>query len=114
MDRQDIREALQLDDELWEFFKAELGLTKCSPCFLVSSEVDARAGRTFDDADVDFPIEEECQFAFDTAKALKARSEQYLPTDEQLDMIYWDLVNGTTKWREHRTKVKTDNLKPIK
>ena len=25
----------------------------------------------------------------------------YLPLDQQLDMQYWDSVNGTTTWKDH-------------
>ena len=32
----------------------------------------------------------------------------YLPIREQLDMLYWDTVNGTTNWLEHVAKVKKD------
>lgn len=36
------------------------------------------------------------------------RQAAYLPTDDQLDLIYWDQVNGTTTFKEHREKVKAD------
>ena len=41
-----------------------------------------------------------------------ARQEAYLPIAEQLDMIYWDGVNGTTLWEDHIAQVKEDNPKP--
>ena len=41
-----------------------------------------------------------------------ARQEAYKPIAEQLDMIYWDGVNGTTLWDEHIAEVKEDNPKP--
>ena len=31
---------------------------------------------------------------------------------DQLDMQYWDQVNGTTTWKAHVAKVKSDNPKP--
>lgn len=34
------------------------------------------------------------------------RSEAYLPLIEQMDMQYWDSVNGTTNWADHRADVK--------
>ena len=40
------------------------------------------------------------------------RATQYPSIQEQLDMQYWDAVNGTNKWQEAVTKVKTDNPKP--
>ena len=40
------------------------------------------------------------------------RDRQYPSIQEQLDMQYWDSVNGTTKWKDAIAKVKTDNPKP--
>ena len=36
----------------------------------------------------------------------------YATIQEQLDMQYNDMVNGTTTWFDHITKVKKDNPKP--
>ncbi len=36
----------------------------------------------------------------------------YPSIKEQLDLQYWDQVNGTTKWKEAVAKVKSDNPKP--
>ena len=36
----------------------------------------------------------------------------YLPLDQQLDMQYWDSVNGTTTWKDHVTAVKAKYPKP--
>ena len=40
------------------------------------------------------------------------RAKVYPSIQEQLDMQYWDAVNGTNKWQEAVAKVKTDNPKP--
>ena len=40
------------------------------------------------------------------------RSEAYASIGDQLDMQYWDAVNGTTTWKDHVSKVKSDNPKP--
>jgi hypothetical protein len=40
------------------------------------------------------------------------RRHNYPSIQEQLDMQYWDAVNGTKKWQEAVAKVKTDNPKP--
>jgi hypothetical protein len=40
------------------------------------------------------------------------RQAAYPPLGDQLDMQYHDLVNGTTTWKDHVAKVKTDNAKP--
>jgi DUF2075 family protein len=40
------------------------------------------------------------------------RKTNYPPIDEQLDMLYWDLMNGTDKWRDKITEIKTKYPKP--
>ena len=40
------------------------------------------------------------------------RDRVYPSIQEQLDMQYWDKVNGTTNWKDAIAKVKTDNPKP--
>tara|TARA_Y100001938_G_scaffold104168_1_gene142207 strand:- start:136 stop:420 length:285 start_codon:yes stop_codon:yes gene_type:complete len=41
----------------------------------------------------------------------EARKNSYKPIADQLDMQYWDNVNGTTTWKDHIAKVKSDNPK---
>ena len=36
----------------------------------------------------------------------------YASVQEQLDMQYWDLVNGTTTWKDHVAAVKAKYPKP--
>ena len=43
---------------------------------------------------------------------IQARQEAYSSIAEQLDMQYWDAVNGTTTWKDHVAQVKSDNPKP--
>jgi len=43
---------------------------------------------------------------------IQARSEAYGSVQDQLDMQYWDSVNGTTLWADHIAQVKADNPKP--
>ena len=45
------------------------------------------------------------QYKFDRASA-------YKPLAEQLDMQYWDRVNGTDTWKQHIDAVKTAHPKP--
>ena len=40
------------------------------------------------------------------------RSTAYPSMQEQLDMQYWDGVNGTTTWKDAIAAVKTENPKP--
>ena len=39
------------------------------------------------------------------------RDRVYPSIQEQLDMQYWDSVNGTTTWKDAVAKVKSDNPK---
>ena len=43
---------------------------------------------------------------------IQARQEAYGSIQDQLDMQYWDSVNGTTLWADHIAQVKADNPKP--
>ena len=40
------------------------------------------------------------------------RADSFASIGDQLDMQYWDAVNGTTTWKDHVAKVKSDNPKP--
>jgi len=44
---------------------------------------------------------------------IEARQQAYGSVQEQLDMQYWDGVNGTTTWADHIAQVKSDNPKPV-
>ena len=49
------------------------------------------------------------------AAAIKYQSDRaaaYASIGAQLDMQYWDAVNGTTTWKDHVAKVKADYPKP--
>ena len=39
------------------------------------------------------------------------RRKAFASVGDQLDMQYWDAVNGTTTWKDHVAKVKSDNPK---
>jgi len=54
----------------------------------------------------------ELQADYDAKKYQRDRATSYPSIQEQLDMQYWDAVNGTKKWQEAVAKVKTDNPKP--
>lgn len=40
------------------------------------------------------------------------RQKAYPSIGDQLDMQYWDEVNGTTTWKDAIAKAKADNPKP--
>jgi len=71
---------------------------------------------------VPLSVEEETQAdADDAAHALALPAiirrdlmaeRDYGPIGDQLDMIYWDQVNGTTTFKDHVAAVKADNPKP--
>ena len=42
----------------------------------------------------------------------RTRQSAYPSLEEQMDMQYWDSVNGTTTWKDAIAKVKSDNPKP--
>ena len=52
------------------------------------------------------------QAAEAATKYQRDREPLYPSIKEQLDLQYWDQVNGTTKWKEAIAKVKADNPKP--
>ena len=68
----------------------------------------------FTDADYENHINNIAQGKFDNQQNgwLIARVEGYGSIADQLDMQYWDLVNGTSTWQEHIAQVKSNNPKP--
>ena len=51
------------------------------------------------------------QAEYDGLEYSRTRANEYLPIGDQLDMQYKDLINGTTTWKDHVAKVKSDNPK---
>jgi len=51
------------------------------------------------------------QAEYDSQAYSRSRENEYLPIGDQLDMQYKDLINGTTTWKDHVAKVKSDNPK---
>lgn len=56
-------------------------------------------------------LENEAQAEENLQTILNARATAYPSIQEQLDMQYWDKVNGTTNWEDAIAKVKLDNPK---
>ena len=56
----------------------------------------------------------ELKTAYDAKKYQRDRvkPDGYASTGDQLDMQYKDLLNGTTTWKDHVAKVKSDHPKP--
>ena len=53
----------------------------------------------------------ELQAEYDAKNYQRDRAKEYPTIQEQLDMQYWDNVNGTTNWEDAIAKVKLDNPK---
>ena len=70
--------------------------------------------REFTDAEYDQAVIDKANSDFDLQENgyITARQQAYKSIPEQLDMIYWDGVNGTNLWDEHIAEVKEDNPKP--
>ena len=53
----------------------------------------------------------ELQSEYDAKEYQRVRAKAYPSLQEQMDMQYWDSVNGTTTWKDAIAKVKADNPK---
>ncbi len=53
----------------------------------------------------------ELQAEYDANQYQRDRATAYPSIQDQLDMQYWDNVNGTTNWEDAIAKVKADNPK---
>ena len=63
------------------------------------------------DAEIDAEVNR-LQAEYDAKQYARDRSTAYPSIQEQLDMQYWDSVNGTTTWKDAIAAVKTENPKP--
>ena len=55
-------------------------------------------------------ITDDLKYAADVLYQIKRR-DLYPTIQDQLDMQYWDNINGTTNWKDAITKIKADNPK---
>jgi|TARA_R100001530_G_scaffold103961_1_gene72362 hypothetical protein len=46
------------------------------------------------------------QAEYDSQEYARLRASAYAPIGDQLDMQYWDEVNGTTTWTDHVAEIK--------
>jgi len=53
----------------------------------------------------------ELQAEYDAKQYQRDRGKEYPSIVDQLDMQYWDKVNGTSTWQDAIAKVKSDNPK---
>ena len=54
----------------------------------------------------------ELQAEYDAKAYARSRATAYPSIQEQLDMQYWDGVNGTTTWADTVAQIKSENPKP--
>ena len=52
------------------------------------------------------------QAEYDAQEYARNRALAFPSIGDQLDMQYWDQVNGTTTWKDAIAKIKEDNPKP--
>ena len=52
------------------------------------------------------------QAEYDAKEYQRKRAAEYPPIQEQMDMQYWDSVNGTTTWQDAIDAVKAKYPKP--
>ena len=76
----------------------------------VQVELSAEEAQAFVDAWADAELARQLDEEANGYKV--ARQNAYASIQEQLDMQYWDSVNGTTTWKDHIAQVKDDNPKP--
>tara|TARA_R110002051_G_scaffold128994_2_gene202666 strand:- start:202 stop:510 length:309 start_codon:yes stop_codon:yes gene_type:complete len=53
----------------------------------------------------------EMQAEYDAQEYARNRASAFPSIGDQMDMQYWDSVNGTTTWKDAIAKVKSDNPK---
>ena len=46
-------------------------------------------------------------------KYIRQREEAHIPIGDQLSMMYWDKINGTTKWQDYVTAIRKEFPKPV-
>lgn len=54
----------------------------------------------------------ELEAEYDTQEYARNRAKAYAELSDQLDMQYWDSVNGTTTWSDHIAEIKALHPKP--
>ena len=100
-----------------DIVKALIQLGKQDNSYELNQSVPPHAITKWDSGNSDSqPTDDELNTAYTSWKTAndykKKREEAYPSWQQQMDLQYWDQVNGTTKWKEAIAKVKSDNPKP--
>lgn len=51
-------------------------------------------------------VELDVEAEYAATEHIRQRQDAHLPIPEQLDMLYWDKINGTTAWIDYVTEIK--------
>jgi len=99
---------------------ASLAISSLRPGAMWSLRDKAYSGLVWRDDAQEKPAEQEVLDEIDRLELVKeslnyrrARREEYLSLEEQLDLIYWDNVNGSANWVDHVASVKANHPKPV-
>ena len=96
-----------------EKIDALLSLTPNAEYVLKNNELTWLSEDITQPTDAEITAEQErLQAEYDNNQYQRDRAIAYASIQDQLDMQYWDSVNGTTTWKDHIAKVKSDNPKP--
>jgi len=89
-------------------------MTRNEAIFQLNATVDHIRGDVAYDASGDIVTVDlsAAQTLADSKAYVEQRVLKYPSIQEQLDMQYWDSVNGTTTWKDAIATVKTENPKP--
>ena len=89
-------------------------LISLRPGAIWSLSGDDYSGLNWADKQQSMPTREECEAEMARLKAdyevkeyQRQRAKAYPSISEQLDMLYWDKINGTNNWQEAIENVKT-------
>ena len=83
-------------------------ILQLNPCIVKLID---RVGYDANDNVVEYDMDA-AQALMDSKAYQELRASAYPSIQEQLDMQYWDSVNGTTTWKDAIAAVKTENPKP--
>jgi len=77
------------------------------------------AGLEWNEPDLPRPTEaeltaecERLQVEWQRTEYQRSREQEYPPIKEQLDMLYWDRINGTDNWQSAINEIKNKYPKP--
>ena len=96
-----------------EKIEALLSLVPTADCVMKGGVITVWNSEEAQPTDAEIIAEQErLQAEYDAKQYARDREVAYASIQDQLDMQYWDNVNGTTTWKDHIAQVKADNPKP--